>query len=87
MDEFDSEALSLLQEIQSDFRTFHKKLTRRLAELEAKLDRAHSELVTHIDSIHQFTLGESILGGYATAKFERRIAVIEERLTALEERR
>ena len=44
MDEFDSEALSLLQEIQSDFRTFHKKLTRRLAELEAKLDRAHSDL-------------------------------------------
>jgi hypothetical protein len=62
-------------------------LADKLAQLGTKVDRSHEELMRRIDSVHQFMLGESVLGRYATAKFEQRISALEERISALEKNR
>jgi hypothetical protein len=54
--------------------------------LDNKVDRNYDELREQIDSLRQFMLGESVLGRYATAKYEERLAVIEHRLAELEKR-
>jgi hypothetical protein len=57
-----------------------------IAQPEAEAHRNHEDLIKRIDSVHQFVLGDSVLGRYATAKFEQRISAIEERISALEKR-
>ncbi len=62
-------------------------LADKLAQLGTEVDRSHEELMRRVDSVHQFILGESVLGRYATAKFEQRISALEERISALEKSR
>ena len=55
--------------------------------LDTKLDRNHSELVSQIRSLTEFTSGESVLGRYAAANIEKRMESLEQRVKALEEQR
>jgi polyhydroxyalkanoate synthesis regulator phasin len=54
--------------------------------LETKVDRNHEDLKGRIDSVRQAMLGESVLGRYAAAEFEERMAALEGRVAALERR-
>jgi polyhydroxyalkanoate synthesis regulator phasin len=54
--------------------------------LDNKIDRNQEELQKRIDSIRQAMLGESVLGRYATAEFDERLAALEQRVAALESR-
>ena len=53
--------------------------------LDNKIDRNQEELQKRIDSLRQAMLGESVLGRYATAEFDERLA-LEQRVAALEGR-
>jgi hypothetical protein len=63
-----------------------RELRDAIASLDNKVDRNHEEVRERFDSLRKLMAGESVLGRYATAEFEERIAAIEERLLALEHR-
>jgi hypothetical protein len=56
-----------------------------VAELESKVDRNHEDLTKRIETLRRAWYGESVLGRYAAAEVEGRLAEIENRLTALEQ--
>jgi hypothetical protein len=82
MAEPDNLVLSLLRELRN--------------RMEARFDRVDAKLVEHdqkfvaiekkIESVKQAAFGESVLGRYAAAEVEERLAAIERRLEALETR-
>jgi len=58
-----------------------------LRELRAELDRqdeARRALERRIDNLRHAVVGESVLGRYAAAEVEDRLATLEQRLNALE---
>ena len=59
-------------------------LESRIASMDNKIDRNHEKLQQRVDSIRQAMLGESVLGRYATAEFEERLAALEHRAAVLE---
>ncbi len=54
--------------------------------LDNKIDQNQEELQKRFDSLRQATLGESVLGRYATAEFDERLSALERRVSALESR-
>jgi len=70
-----------------DIREMLKDSEKRAADLEKKVDRNHSELKSRLDNIRQALNGESILGRYAVAEVDERLAALEKRVKALEGRR
>jgi hypothetical protein len=83
MAEPENQTLRLLQEIRSAIGALDGKLDNKIASLDSKTDRNHEELQKRIDSLRQAMLGESVLGRYATAEFEERLA-LEHRVSTLE---
>jgi hypothetical protein len=79
--------LHLLRELRDDIKALDNKLDLKLGTLDKKIDRNHEEVKKRLDGIQRAITGESILGRYATAEFEERIAAIEHRLSVLEEGR
>lgn len=73
MAEPENHTLRLLREIRSN-----------IDKLENKVDNGFERLTKRIDSLQQAMNGESILGRYAAAEVEDRLATIETRLTAIE---
>jgi hypothetical protein len=71
-----AEPLHVLREFREEFREFV-----------AKTDRNHEEVKQRIENLRQAAFGESVLGRYAAAEVEDRLAAIERRLSALEQRR
>ena len=82
MAEPESHTLVLLREIRGDI----KGLDRKIENLDRKVDRNHAELKVLIDGLAQTLAGEIAARTYASGGVERRLADIEKRLTALEER-
>jgi uncharacterized small protein (DUF1192 family) len=82
MAEPENHTLRLLQEIRGAVGTLDGKVDR----LQSKVERNHEELTQRIDTIRQAMLGESVLGRYATAEFEERLAALEQRISVLERR-
>ena len=70
-----------------DIREMLKDSEKRAGELEKKVDRNHGELKSRLDNIRQALNGESILGRYAVAEVDERLAALEKRVKALEGRR
>jgi hypothetical protein len=79
--------LHVLREFREEFREFATKTDRRFDTLEKKVDGSHEELKQRIENLRQAAFGESVLGRYAAAEVEERLAAIEGRLSALEQRR
>jgi uncharacterized small protein (DUF1192 family) len=84
MAEPENHTLRLLQEIRGAIGALDGKLDDKIASLDNKIDRNHEELQKRIDSLRQAMLGESVLGRYATAEFEERLAALEHRVSTLE---
>lgn len=79
MAEPENHTLHLLREIRGAVAALESKL-------EVKIDQNHQDLTGRMDSIRQAMLGESVLGRYATAEFDERLAALEERVSVLERR-
>lgn len=79
MPEPENHTLHLLREIRGAIAALESKL-------DVKIDRNHQDLTNRFDSIRQAMLGESVLGRYATAEFDERLAALEERVSVLERR-
>jgi len=54
--------------------------------LDAKVDRLHDEIKNDLNNLLKAFTGESVLGSYAVAQVEKRLASIEKRLRTLEAR-
>jgi polyhydroxyalkanoate synthesis regulator phasin len=76
MTEPENHTLRLLREIRAAIKT-----------MGTKIDGNHQEIKEQIDSLKRFTMGESVLGRYATAEFDERLEAIEKRVAALEQGR
>ena len=66
--------MRLLREIRGAIAALDGKFDGKIDSLDRKIDRNHEELQKRIDSLRQATLGESVLGRYATAEFDERLA-------------
>lgn len=86
MAEPENHTLHLLREIRAAIAGMESRADGRFDSLEAKIDRHHDELTKRMDSLRQAINGESVLGRYAAAEVEERLAAIEHRLAALEQR-
>lgn len=86
MAEPENHTLHLLREIRAAIAGLESRVEGKHDSLEAKMDRNHEELKKRMDSLRQAINGESVLGRYAAAEVEDRLAAIEHRLTALEQR-
>ena len=86
MAEPENHALHLLRDLRGAIAALDSKVDHKVDSLDKKIDRNHEELKERIDSIRQAMLGESVLGRYATAEFEERLAALEQRISALERR-
>jgi polyhydroxyalkanoate synthesis regulator phasin len=82
----ENHTLHLLRELRSAIAALDSKLDDKVDSLDKKINRNHEELKERIDSIRQAMLGESVLGRYATAEFEERLAALENRISTLEKR-
>jgi uncharacterized protein Yka (UPF0111/DUF47 family) len=71
----ENHTLRLLREFREEFREFG-----------ARTDRSFAQIQERFNSLQQGMLGESVLGGYATAEFEERISAMEQSISALERR-
>jgi peptidoglycan hydrolase CwlO-like protein len=89
MAEPENHTLRLLRELRDDIKTLDRKVDTvdsKINALDAKVDRNHEDVKERIDRLRQAMVGESILGRYATAKFEERLSAVERRFLDLEER-
>lgn len=82
MAEPDSHAPHLLREIRAAIQA----LDTRTERVETKVDLNHAEVTERLDRLRQAISGESVLGRYAAAEVEERLAAIEQRLSLLEGR-
>ena len=80
MAEPENHALPLLREIRAAI----KAMDGRFQAMDTKIDKNHQDLTQRLDSLKRLTMGESVLGRYATAEFEKRLEAIEKRVAALE---
>jgi hypothetical protein len=80
MAEPENHTLRLLQEIRKDVQS----LSERTDKLENKVDGGFARVDKRMDTLQQAMNGESLLGRYAAAEVEERLASIETRLTAVE---
>jgi hypothetical protein len=76
MAEPENHTLRLLREIRSQGE-----------KLEERMDRGFAELRERIEELARLTIGEGVLGRYAAAEVDDRLAKLEKRVSALEERR
>jgi hypothetical protein len=74
MKEPENHTLRLLREFREEFRTFH----REFGEFRTSTDERFVELV-------KLFAGEGVLGRYAAADVDKRLAALEERVGALED--
>jgi len=86
MAEPENRTLRLLREIRSAIGALDNKLDDKITALDNKTDRNHEALQKRIDSLRQAMPGESVLGRYATAEFDKRLSALEQRVSALESR-
>ncbi|NJL07954.1 MAG: hypothetical protein HC900_06590 [Methylacidiphilales bacterium] len=82
MAEPDNLVLSLLREVRADLTSMRGDMAAGFRAVEARI----AALDIKIDSVKQAAFGESVLGRYAAAEVEERLAEIERRLAALETR-
>jgi tetrahydromethanopterin S-methyltransferase subunit G len=82
MAEPDNLVLSLLHEMRGDMTNLRAEMATGFRAVEARL----VALDDKVDSVKQAAFGESVLGRYAAAEVEERLAEIERRLQALETR-
>jgi uncharacterized coiled-coil DUF342 family protein len=82
MAEPDNLVLSLLREMRTEITREFKDVRTQLREMDARLVALDSK----VDNVKQVAFGESVLGRYAAAEVEERLAEIERRLQALETR-
>jgi hypothetical protein len=75
MAEAENHTLRLLREFREEFREFS-----------TKTDRSFAQIQERLNGMQQAMLGESVLGRYATAEFEERLAALEHRISVLERR-
>lgn len=75
MPEPENHTLHLLREIRG-----------AVAALDSKSEFNHRDLTDRRESIRHAMLGESVLGRYATAEFDERLAALEKRVSVLERR-
>jgi polyhydroxyalkanoate synthesis regulator phasin len=83
MAEPENQTLRILRDIREAIKGMEKKFDKRFESLEKKADD-HS---ARMDNIRQALNGESILGRYAVAEVDERLAALEKRVKALEGRR
>jgi hypothetical protein len=76
MAEPENQTLRLLRELRDDVKN-----------LEKKVDRNHEEIKEHLEALSKAFAGESILGRYATAEFERRLTAVERQVLEIKEGR
>ena len=74
--------LPLLREIRADMTGMRGEMAAGFRAVESGI----ADLEKRIDSVKQAAFGESVLGRYAAAEVEDRLAEIERRLAALETR-
>lgn len=86
MAEPEHHTLRLLRELRDDIKALDRKLDSKVDALDQKIDRNHDEVKKCLDSLQRAQVGEGILGRYATAEIEERLAAIERRVSVLEER-
>jgi len=79
MAEPQSQILRLLRDLREAIRAVHEGRRRR-----RKLSRNHDDLKKRMDNVWQALNGVSILGRYAVADVDDRLAAIEKRLDAIE---
>ena len=72
----DSHTLRLLREIRGAIQT-----------VDNKVDALDQKLTDRIDNLARMVVGESVLGRYAVADVDERLKALEDRVSALEERR
>jgi len=77
----------LLQEIRGAIAALDNKLESKVEMLDKKIDRNHEEVKERIEIVRQGAFGESVLGRYATAGIDQRIAAAEKRISDLEQQR
>ncbi|CAL8977027.1 hypothetical protein RHODGE_RHODGE_00365 [Rhodoplanes serenus] len=82
MTEPENHTLHLLREIREAIGS----LDTRVQRLDSKVDHNHADLTERLDRQRQAVVGEGVLGRYAAAEVEDRLAQIERRLSALERR-
>ncbi|KAA5599867.1 hypothetical protein [Blastochloris sulfoviridis] len=82
MAEPDNLVLSLLREMRGDMSSMRAEMAAGFKSVESGI----ADLEKRIDSVKQAAFGESVLGRYAAAEVEDRLAEIERRLAALETR-
>ncbi|ALK08183.1 hypothetical protein [Blastochloris viridis] len=82
MAEPDNLVLSLLRDLRSRMEARFDKVDAKLAEHDLKFETIEKK----IEGVKQAAFGESVLGRYAAAEVEERLAEIERRLQALETR-
>ena len=83
MTEPENHTLRLLREIRSqgdDLRNDFNKLA-------SQMDRGFEEIRTRMEDLARLAIGEGVVGRYAAADVDGRLAKLEKRVSALEERR
>jgi hypothetical protein len=83
MAEPENQTLRILREFRQEMKEFRTETAKNFDRTEAKLKR----LEERISSVAQTVIGEDVLGRYAAAEVEDRLAIIEKRLSVLERRR
>jgi hypothetical protein len=76
MAEPESHTLRLLREFRNEFREFR-----------TKTDENFSDLRDRMDSLARLVAGEMVAGRYAAAGVDERLKALEDRVSALEDRR
>jgi hypothetical protein len=76
MAEPENQTLRILREFRDEMKEFRGETAKNFERIEERLS-----------SVAQAVVGEGVLGRYAAAEVEERLAAIEKRLSALEQRR
>jgi hypothetical protein len=82
MAEPENQTLRILREFRQEMKEFRTETAKNFDRSEGKL-----KLEERISSVAQTVVGEGVLGRYAAAEVEDRLAIIEKRLSVLERRR
>lgn len=78
----ENHTLRLLREIRSSIEALGLKVDQNQVDQARKFD----QVIDRLESLRQAAFGESVLGRYAAAEVEERLAAIERRLAMLEGR-
>jgi len=79
----ENQTLRILREFRQEMKEFRTETAKNFDRTDSRLKHVEER----ISSVAQTVVGEGVLGRYAAAEVEDRLAIIEKRLSVLERRR